>query len=104
MELVSELNKLTIIFHAAGNPAKARGFRVNYSFEEVTCGGVYTKNEGLFRKVFGAGTGTICKYIFEAPEGWSIHLSFTLANLIHTENTVRILVNSPGEEAHSLKR
>ncbi|XP_075162494.1 cubilin homolog [Haematobia irritans] len=72
MELYSELNKMTLVFHCGKNRARARGFRLEYRFIETHCGGVYTRKKGTFRNF---GSKSNCKYIFEAPEGNVIELS-----------------------------
>uniref|UniRef100_A0A1I8N3F6 Uncharacterized protein n=2 Tax=Musca domestica TaxID=7370 RepID=A0A1I8N3F6_MUSDO len=100
MELYSELNKMTIVFHATSNAARARGLRIEYSFEETECGGVYTEPSGIFMKGLHDG---ICKYIFEASEDKHIHLSFTHYTLMDTKLSTEIYGRMPGEKNVLLK-
>lgn len=65
MTIISEYNKMIIVFHATTNPEKARGFRVKYSFEKLIHGGVYIKDKGYLTK----SDNEDCKYIIEAPQG-----------------------------------
>ncbi|XP_061400319.1 cubilin homolog [Musca vetustissima] len=99
MELISELNKMTIVFHSAKNSAKARGFRLEYSFDEIRCGGVYTKESGDFSE-FAAGRPTVCKLIFEAPTGMNILLSFDVLNFesYYGGNSALLYANVGGED------
>ncbi|XP_037817925.1 cubilin homolog [Lucilia sericata] len=76
MVLRSERNVMTIIFHATTNNAKARGLRIEYSFETITCGGVFTENKGSIDKTVN---GDECLLIFEAPEGKHIKLDMEYA-------------------------
>uniref|UniRef100_A0A1I8PUZ9 Cubilin n=1 Tax=Stomoxys calcitrans TaxID=35570 RepID=A0A1I8PUZ9_STOCA len=73
MEIISELNKMVIVFHVGHNAGKAGGFRLQYSFDADVCGGVHTEMRGTFGHFMAS---TQCKFIFEAPEGKSIHLQF----------------------------
>ncbi|XP_073838449.1 cubilin homolog [Musca autumnalis] len=105
MELVSELNKMTIIFHAADNSVKARGIRIEYSFEEIYCGGVFTEESGYFAEETIVREKS-CKYIFEAPAGMNILLSFHALKLDgdNEDNFVALLyANVDGESDYLLK-
>ncbi|XP_013116992.2 cubilin homolog [Stomoxys calcitrans] len=72
MELFSELNKMVIVFHVGKNSPNA-GFRLHYTFDFSSCGGVYTRESGSFSLFLETG----CKFIFEAPEGQRVHLKFS---------------------------
>lgn len=71
MVIRSERNVMTIIFHATTNKEKSRGLRIEYSFENGGCGGVYAENKGSIEKTVD---GVECIVIFEAPEGKHIKL------------------------------
>ncbi|XP_065360610.1 cubilin homolog [Calliphora vicina] len=62
---------MTIVFHATTNSEKARGLRIEYSFETIECGGVFTENKGSIDKTVN---GEDCIIILEAPEGKHIKL------------------------------
>ncbi|XP_075163375.1 cubilin homolog [Haematobia irritans] len=101
MVLLSELNKMTIVFHAGANPLRSRGLRLEYSFEENSCGGVFTEAEGLFDKGFNEFRST-CTYVFEAPEGQNIALQFRLLKLLTTQSSGSIYAIIPGESDYLL--
>uniref|UniRef100_A0A1I8NQJ8 CUB domain-containing protein n=1 Tax=Stomoxys calcitrans TaxID=35570 RepID=A0A1I8NQJ8_STOCA len=103
MELFAEYNKMTIVFHAGTNPHKARGLRLEYSFEENNCGGVFTDNGILhFDKGFDVFDKT-CIYIFEAAPGRNVELSFNITTLGGVENPAMIYGIIPGEKDYLLK-
>uniref|UniRef100_A0A1A9WD06 Cubilin n=1 Tax=Glossina brevipalpis TaxID=37001 RepID=A0A1A9WD06_9MUSC len=87
MRLVSANNRMKIVFYATKNTRRARGFHVEYSFDTLPCGGVYTDNETSFdvtvqeRNVIinddndGFVKGKlVCEWIVEAPVGRHIQL------------------------------
>lgn len=76
MELRSDHNEMIIVFHATKNVEKARGLRVEYSFETIHCGGVYTENEGFFAFHTFSIMRSIrnCVWILQAPENNHIKL------------------------------
>ncbi|XP_059225289.1 cubilin homolog [Stomoxys calcitrans] len=103
MQLFAEYNKMTIVFHAGTNPHKARGLRLEYSFEENNCGGVFTDNGILhFDKGFDVFDKT-CIYIFEAAPGRNVELSFNITTLGGVENPAMIYGIIPGEKDYLLK-
>ncbi|KAM7358205.1 cubilin 2 [Cochliomyia hominivorax] len=75
--LRSERNVMTVIFHATTNSEKARGLRIDYSFETIECGGVYIEHKGSIDKTLNSGE---CTLIFEVPEGK--HLKLDIVNTI----------------------
>lgn len=103
MELVSELNKMTIVFHANENVANARGLRVEYFFDSIQCGAVFTENNGTFDNVHASRVQG-CKYIFEAPPGKYINLSFSAANLLQENFDEFIQLFGPGGKDNLLMK
>ncbi|KAL9905968.1 cubilin 2 isoform 1-T1 [Glossina fuscipes fuscipes] len=87
MRLVSAINQMTIVFYAGNNTRRARGFHVEYSFDTLPCGGVYTDNETRFDSTVTERTlstnedsegfvkiKSVCEWIVEAPVGRHIEL------------------------------
>ncbi|XP_061400318.1 cubilin homolog [Musca vetustissima] len=101
MELYSEQNKMTIVFHATRNAAKTRGIRIEYSFEENHCGGVYTEKTGIFSK--GILPPETCKFIFEAPEGTHIRISFTPLTYEQSKSSIKIYGHVQGGQKFLLR-
>ncbi|XP_058975812.1 cubilin homolog [Musca domestica] len=105
MELISKLNKMTIVFHATENPTKARGFRLEYSFEEISCGGIYT-GESSLSSDFIATNENRCELIFEAPVGMNILLGFRVLRSqsdIADDFSARLYANVAGNSNYLLK-
>lgn len=101
MVLRSERNLMTIVFHATTNSEKARGLRIEYSFETLECGGVYTEDKGSIDKI---NAGEECYIIFEAPEGKHIKLDMTYYNSFGAMGQMLVYANQTLAGDYLLKK
>lgn len=75
LHLISERNLLSIVFHGGSNKQKGRGIRVDYHFEIIKCGGVFTEESGFFPLHSATGeTAENCEWVIEAPKGKHIQM------------------------------
>ena len=79
MHLLAQSNEMIIVFHATTNDVKARGLRLEYSFERGGCGGIFSGDNGT---IFELVSAPFCALTFTNDEGkhLKVNFEFTVAN------------------------
>lgn len=96
LELISETNRMRLVFHGGSNTQNARGLRASYKFRHAsgTCGGVFTSPRVDFQRAFYEK----CQLIIEAPG--RKHIRFSILTSVGAH--VSIYDNSTGVNAKHL--
>ena len=90
MHLVAQSNEMIVVFHATTNGVKARGLRLEYSFERKGCGGIFASDNGTNFKLLSA---SVCVFTFTNDEGKHLKLNFDITGL-HKQTQILIYANT----------
>lgn len=86
--IVSTYNYLTITFET-DRTVHGRGFKANYTFIELKCGGIVKANESIITPPMQGSNyehDSFCKWLIIAPEGFNINLIWVTFDLESHEN------------------
>ncbi|XP_063696850.1 cubilin homolog [Culicoides brevitarsis] len=86
--IVSTYNYLTIAFQT-DNTMHGRGFKANYTFVNLKCGGIVKANGSIITPPLQEGTyenDCSCKWLIVAPEGFNIQMNWVTFEMEGHEN------------------
>lgn len=99
MHLRSHSNEMIVVFHASTNKEKARGLRLEYSFESKGCGGIFSGDSGvIFRTIL-----QFCTLTFDSDEGKHLKLKLRFSGF-KDEDRLLIYANTTNNGDVLLRR
>lgn len=86
--VISKFNALTMVMETDGS-INGRGFKANYSFINVGCGGIVKTSDAIIEKFstedVNANHDLDCKWLIVAPDGYTIQLNWLSFDLEYSD-------------------